>query len=607
MYFNVFGEKVSKAQHKQMCDAAENRRQIVAAGLTRRDMVKAGLLTSAGYLVAKKGLSARWGSMLPVVQAASPPVKPFVQAMPIMPVKQTVPFLLPAPQVVPNTAAGEARTRNSQGLVQFPPKNLYAMSDLPSVAIMSPSLPPQYIWGFDGISPGPTFVGHYGVPDLVRQFNFLPPVQDNGGFGNPSITTHLHNGHTPSESDGFACDYFSAFGQSPLYWYDQHYPNVLAGFSSTNPPNGDINESLSTLWYHDHRIGFTAQNTYKGLIGYHLLFNAFDTGNETTGFRIPSFPQFDIPMVLSDKVFDPTTGLMFFDLFNIDGILGDTFLVNGVVQPTLSVEPRKYRFRLLDVGPSRFYDLFLTGLPKHGSPTTNPFWVIANDGNLLPKPIQVTDVEIGVASRMDVIMDFTNFAGQTLYIENRLQQLLGRGPLDPETILPAGTGNLLLQINVGGTQGVNDQSGNPATMKFYPLPTTTQAPAVTRVFEFDRLQGQWSINSQFAECETPRFTVTQNTAEHWVFKNLSGDWQHPIHIHLEEYQILSRNGVPPSGIEVARKDVIILHQNEVVELFFRFRDWTGRYPLHCHNVVHEDNAMLLRWDIEPEGDTNRTP
>jgi len=605
MYFNVFGEKVSKSQHKLMCDAAENRRQIVAAGLTRRDLVKAGLLTSAGYLVAKKGLSARWGSIIPVAQAQSPPVKPFVQPMTIMPTKLPVPVLIPAPQVVPNTAAGEARTRNSQGLALFPPVNLYTLNALPSLSIMSPSLPPQYIWGYDGISPGPTFVGYYGTPQLVRQFNFLPPVADNGGFGIPQITTHLHNAHAPSESDGFACDYFGALGQSPLYWYDQSYPNVLAGFSSTNPPNGDINESLSTLWYHDHRISYTAQNTYKGLIGFHLLFNQFDTGNETTGFRLPSFPEFDIPMVFTDKVFNPTTGLMYFDLMNLDGILGDTFLVNGVVQPFLNVEPRKYRFRWLDAGPSRFYILFLTQLTKTGA-NTIPFWQISNDGNLLPAPIQVTNVELGVANRMDVIVDFTNFAGQTLYIENRLQQLLGRGPLNPPTILPAGTGNLLLQINVGGGP-VKDQSGNPATMTFYPLPSTTPTPAVTRVFEFDRLQGQWSINSQFAECDSPRFTITQNTAEHWVFKNLSGDWEHPIHIHLEEYQLLARNGVPPSGVEVARKDVVILRQNEVVELFFRFRDWTGRYPLHCHNVVHEDNAMLLRWDIEPEGDTNRTP
>jgi FtsP/CotA-like multicopper oxidase with cupredoxin domain len=89
--------------------------------------------------------------------------------------------------------------------------------------------------------------------------------------------------------------------------------------------------------------------------------------------------------------------------------------------------------------------------------------------------------------------------------------------------------------------------------------------------------------------------------------NLSGDWQHPLHIHLEEHQILSRNGAPPPNFEVSRKDVMRIHQNETVKLFFRFRDWTGRYPVHCHNVVHEDSAMMMKWEIQPTGDKNRTP
>src|SRR5229473_747819 len=123
-----------------------------------------------------------------------------------------------------------------------------------------------------------------------------------------------------------------------------------------------INEALSTLWYHDHRVDFTAQNTYKGLVGFYCLFNQFDTGDETTGFHLPSFPQFDIPLAFADKVYDPTTGVLAFDLFNLDGILGDKFLVNGKIQPFFEVQPRRYRFRLLDTGPSRFYEFFLTNL-----------------------------------------------------------------------------------------------------------------------------------------------------------------------------------------------------------------------------------------------------
>lgn len=626
MYYNVFGEKVSRAKYKEMQDAAKNRRELIAGGCyTRRDLMKLGLITAGGLLIPKKGLSARIGSPLPVMQPASPAVKPFVDPMPIMPIKQPVSSLTPTPTECPNTAINpanglpfEGRTRCHQAFAQFAPKKLYQVSQHAAQVSVSSSLPVQTLWTFDGVSPGPTYVAHYGEPILVRNVCNLPPPSQNGGFGHPTVTTHLHNGHTPSESDGFFADFFpiDAQGNEVLtgaqgQFYDQHYPNVLAGFASTNPPTGDINESLSTLWYHDHRVAFTSQNTYKGLVGQYLLFNQFDTGNETTGFRLPSFPQFDIPMIFRDAVFD-SNGILQFDLMNLDGILGDTFLVNGVVQPFLNVQPRRYRFRWTNVGPSRFFEIFLTNLQDLSA--TNTFFQIANDGNLLPKAIQVSSVTIGVAERCDVIIDFSQAAGQTFYLENRLQQLVGRGPADPPVILPAGQGNLLLQIRVGGNQkagvapAVIDNSADPRNgLTFYPLPDNTAAPVVTRHFAWDRLNGMWSVNGRFVDNEETRFTITQNTVEHWMMTNLSGDWQHPLHIHLEEHQILSRNGAPPPNFEVSRKDVMRIHQNEKVLLFFRFRDWTGRYPVHCHNVVHEDHAMIMRWEIQPEGDKNRNP
>jgi len=633
MYYNVFGEKVSRARYREMLEAAKNRRELIAAGLTsRRDLFKMGLLTAGGMLVAKTGLSSRaYGQTvnggtnqlcLPNNQPASPPTTPFIEPLPIMPIAQTVPSLTPAPTENPNTAAGEVRAAPFQAPLidstRFPvvPGTLYQFRQRAISVVQSPQLPVQTIWAFDdgtnATSPGPTYQAFYGKPQLTRNINALPPVGQNGGFGIPSVTTHLHNGHTPSESDGNPCDFYGIGN-----FCDQYYPNVLAGFNSDFKPNGDINESLSTLWYHDHRVDFTAQNTYKGLLGFYCLFNQFDTGNETTGFRLPSFPQFDIPLAFADKVYDPTTGLLAFDLFNLDGILGDKFLVNGKIQPFFNVQPRRYRFRLLDTGPSRFYQFFLTDPNNLGA--TNPFWVIANDGNLLPAPVQVQSVRIGVAERVDIIIDFSQFAGKTIYLENRLNQLNGQGPVDDfgpngtsqectqvlgtttPSILPAGGGNLLLQFRVAGGKVV-DNSLPPSQQKFYSLPSTDFVPTAIRTFKFDRLNGQWSINGQFMDCNTFRFTVQQNSVEEWILMNLSGDWTHPIHIHLEEHQIISRNRQPPTlAIENSRKDVTQLHPNERVRLFFRFRDWLGRYPLHCHNVIHEDHAMMLRWEIDPNG------
>jgi len=639
MYYNVFGEKVSRARYREMLRAAENRRELIAAGATsRRDLFKMGLLTAGGMLAATSGLSSRaYGQSinggtnqlcLPNNQPASPPTTPWVEPLPVMPIAQRVQSLTPTPTENPNTAAGEVRAAPFQAPQidpnRFPvvPRTLYQMRQRALTVTHSPQLPAQTVWGFDdgthATSPGPTYRAFYGRPQLTRNINALPPATQNGGFGMPSVTTHLHNAHNPSESDGNPCDFYGIG-----HFCDQYYPNVLAGFNSDHAPNGDINESLSTLWYHDHRVDFTSQNTYKGLVGFYCLFNQFDTGDETEGFRLPSFPQFDIPLAFADKVYDPTTGLLAFDLFNLDGILGDKFLVNGKIQPFFNVQPRRYRFRLLDTGPSRFYSFFLTDLNNLGA--NNPFWVIANDGNLLPAPVQVQTVRIGPAERVDIIIDFSQFAGKTIYLENRLNQFNGQGPVDDfgpngtslecstvlgttvPSILAAGQGNLLLQFRVAGGRVV-DNSLPPSQQTFYQLPSTAAEPDVVRTFKFDRLNGQWSINGQFMDCNTFRFTVQQNSVENWILFNQSGDWTHPIHIHLEEHQILSRNRVPPPlPAEQSRKDVTQLHPNERVKLFFRFRDWVGKYPIHCHNVVHEDHAMMALWHVLPQGDTVMTP
>jgi FtsP/CotA-like multicopper oxidase with cupredoxin domain len=656
MYYNVFGEKVSRKRYKEMVNAAKNRRELIAAGLTsRRDLMKLGLLTAGGMLVAKSGLSARaFGQQittppsgsnqncLPGNQAASPATRAFVDPLPVMPVTAQTPLkslvngqgVKTAPTICPNTAAGEVRAACHQApelnmsMFPFPPPRIYQMHQQSVSLHQSPDLPAQTVWGFnDGthgtLTPGPTYQANYGVPQLTRNINALPQLSQNGGFGMPSVTTHLHNSHNPSESDGNPCDFYGIGN-----FCDQYYPNVLAGFTSTNPPNGDINESLSTLWYHDHRVDFTSQNTYKGLVGFYCLFNEFDTGNEDTGFHLPSFPQFDIPLAFADKVYDDT-GTLAFDLFTLDGIIGDKFLVNGKIQPFFNVQPRRYRFRLLDTGPSRFYSFFLTDL--NNLTANNQFWVIANDGNLLPNPVQVSTVRIGPAERVDIIVDFSQFAGKTIYLENRLLQFNGQGPIPPNNfpvvnanqnpqvecadsngnilsdIAPAtapGTA-LLLQFNVSSRR-VQDGSVNPATNPtFYALPSTNTPPRIIRTFKFDRLNGQWSVNGQFMDCNEFRFTVSQNSSEQWILTNLTGDWTHPIHIHLEEHQILSRNGAPVTlAVEHSRKDVVQVHPNERVQIFFRFRDWVGKYPIHCHNVVHEDHAMMALWHVVANGGDN---
>jgi hypothetical protein len=276
--------KRNRRREKERKTAAKNRREIIAAGLSRREMMKLGLLTSAGMLVPIKGLSARArnsAGMFDDIPCESPPTKPFVEPLPThtnggMVLAQDVPAFSNVaecpPQPNPCPTPREGRTRPHQGFARFPPERFIEVHQRRTELIMHPQLPPQPVWGFARLmdppnvawSPGPTYVAHYDQPILVRNFNDLP--KNNEGFGRNQVSTHVHNGHTPSESDGFPCDWYDS-GK----FYDQHYPNALAGFDSTHPPKGDINESLSTLWYHDHRVDFTAQNVYKGLAGFYLL------------------------------------------------------------------------------------------------------------------------------------------------------------------------------------------------------------------------------------------------------------------------------------------------------------------------------------------------
>jgi FtsP/CotA-like multicopper oxidase with cupredoxin domain len=142
-----------------------------------------------------------------------------------------------------------------------------------------------------------------------------------------------------------------------------------------------------------------------------------------------------------------------------------------------------------------------------------------------------------------------------------------------------------------------DNSLVPVKMRDLP-PLNFSEVAQRRTFNFGRSNGGCTVNGRFFDLGRIDAHVKRNTAEIWTLTN-GGGWSHPVHIHMEEFRILSRNGALPPANEGGRKDVIKLNPGETVSFFMRFRDWTGRYPMHCHNTVHEDHAMMVRWELEP--------
>jgi FtsP/CotA-like multicopper oxidase with cupredoxin domain len=598
-------------------------RDIVKARLSRRELLRMGLVSGSSGLLALYGLrhfKPYWGHaqlFADELQLQSPPNTPFKDPLPIPQPLQTT-TLSPAPTKGTNPVASavtgftEAVRPDHQRWTAFggqsdtapgftgPQYEIIEQAVEHDFYPVSDKVPPSTIWTFvdaTNRNTGPLRINaHYGQPAVVRIHNDLP--EENNGFGINQTSTHLHNGHTASESDGGPTHFYDA-----KQFKDFHYPNVRAGFASTHPTStlngvvvpGDVRETMSFLWFHDHRFDFTSQNVYKGLVDFYTLFSddiQLDTGNETTGLRLPSGP-YDIPMVFADKVFDPTTGELFFDLFNLDGILGDKYTVNGKIQPFLEVQRRKYRFRFLNGGPSRVYEFFLSN--------GQPFFQLSNDGNLLPRTLQRQSIRVGVAERVDVIVDFSKATkGDKIYLQNRLEQVNGRGPTG-KIIAPTN----LVEFRVG--DAAQDDSQIPTTLLALP---DRRATAQSRRWDFGRSGGEWVINGELFDPDVIRVRLQQNTAELWTFTGGNG-WQHPVHVHMEEFQILSRNGkaqaVPID--EKARKDVIRIGDSAVgtegigeSQIFIQFRDFHGDYPLHCHNTVHEDHSMMVRFEVvEPKG------
>ena len=555
----------------------------------RRQVMKAALAASSiGLLAGRSGDAVAWGSYSTV---QPPATTPFVEPLPVSGPKQPVAFLNPPAQEF--AAVGEAGRDPHQRWSTFPPVKFYQIQVLEATHSFHRELPAQPIWGYDGTLPGPTFVARVGEPIVIRFNNMLSNTAY--GFGSPEISTHLHNGHVPSESDGYAGNYYSATKFGPTLskagaFYDNHYPNCCARYDASPGTNGDTREAMGTLWYHDHRDGFTAANVYRGLAGFYLIFDDVDSGNERDtnpkALRLPSgVGQYDIPLVLSDPSFD-SSGMRVFDQFDPDGFLGNKFCVNGKVQPTFSVARRKYRFRLLDGSPSRFYELYLTK-----SNVDQSFFYVANDGNLLPAPLTLSKIRLAPAERGDIVIDFSKYPmGSQLFLENRLAQTSGKGPDSVQT-----SGIQLLRFTVDSE--ATDNSRVPAVLRAI-APINTAAATVNRSFQFDKRNGSWLINGATFDALTPAFTVKSGSTEIWTLQGSWG-WHHPIHIHMEEGRILSRNGAAPPPEEMGRKDVFVLNPNDEVKVLIRFGDFLGKYMMHCHNTVHEDHAMMLRFDVVP--------
>ena len=419
------------------------------------------------------------------------------------------------------------------------------------------------IFGYNGITPGPTILARRGTPLRVVMHNELPATHPQWGY-EAWTSCHLHGSASKPQFDGYASD-ITRPGQAKTY----QFPN---------------NQESRTLWYHDHGVHHTAENAYMGLAAMYLMSDELED-------RLP-IPKgaYDLPMVITDKMF-AADGKLMYDDEGHSGLYGDVMLVNGVPWPNLKVAKRKYRFRILNASLSR-------GLRLQLSNTGLPMTVIATDGGLMPRPQATTQLRVGMAERYEVVIDFTTVpAGTRIQLRN----------LGVPNSRDFDHTDKVMQFEV--TADAFDAANNEVPAELNPqneimLLDETQVPGIKTVkLELHRSNSTWKVNNTTwddivaSNYQTVVANPQPDEVQIWEITNKSGGWFHPTHIHLVDFKILSRNGKAPYNYELGPKDVAYVGENESVRLITRFAHQTGRYMIHCHNLPHEDHDMMTQFRV----------
>ena len=482
-------------------------------------------------------------------------------------------------------------------------------------------------------------------------FESTPPP-----YGGPvPVVTHLHGGHSQDYSDGFAeAWYLPDAGNIPADFARQgSFYDYFAGRSRLGASwrRGDAvfqyanDQRATTMWYHDHTLGMTRLNVYAGPAGFCLLRRG--PGDLPAGplpgpaprvGDLPGMRYYEIPLAIQDRSFNEDGSLFypdsraFFDEFTGPYVpdsdvppiwqpefFATTMVVNGKTWPALEVEPRRYRFRLLNGCNSRFLILVLATDPVARPVTASlPIWQIGSDGGFLPEPVRQSQLLMAPAERVDAIVDFTGLApGTEIY-------LLNLGPDEPFGELleppepsadPETTGQVMKLVVV--PLASKDTSLPPQLLRlpaFTPLGTATATRRVSlneQASSYPGFDGPVAAMLGTMNGDTPVMLgwddpITENPAvgatEIWELHNFTED-AHPIHIHEVQFQLVDRRPFDgpargPDPGETGFKDTVIAYPGEVTRVKALF-DIPGLFVWHCHIVEHEDNEMMRPYRVGP--------
>jgi FtsP/CotA-like multicopper oxidase with cupredoxin domain len=464
------------------------------------------------------------------------------------------------------------------------------------------------LWRWCGRAPGavapditlPEFRFRVGQPALVRINNNLP--EETG--------VHMHGGHWPSHSDGHA-SFFILPGEAR----DYYYPNVLPRKPGTSI--ADVSESPSSMWFHDHAQDMTAVHVARGMVGVCKGFDDLELALIARGV-LPGIigksnvgPQYYNPydeyLSFTDRVFTQT-GEAWYDSNSHNGYIGNVETVNNRAYPKMTVEARKYRFRLHGASTARWRRIRVAD----AAGVTISFLHIGHDAWLFDRAQTSQSVLLSPGARADIIIDFSKFKpGTQLFIENILEQDAGVGP---RGTLESENGNVVVGKPAFSHQLIRFDvvARNIAYPNATIIANTALRPnvkildteiAARRTFQFERKNGAWAMNGGFYDKNVANACPTLGSAEEWTLTNSAGGWWHPIHIHLESHQQvmnLTTKKAPPYW-DQQKQDVTKLGPNSSITIRMRFRTFKGPFVFHCHNNEHEDFEMMNQFDPRAVG------
>ncbi len=375
--------------------------------------------------------------------------------------------------------------------------------------------------------------------------------------------------------------------ESNIHWHgmltpalmDGHPKDVAAAGTSRNY-TFTINQRAATTWFHPHPHHKTAKQAYMGLAGMFIV-----NDPQEAELKLPS-GNLEVPLVLSDKRFNADASLDYSPTMMevMTGYFGNKVLVNNTESPFLDVKTRFYRFRIVNGSNARIYDLALSNGAS--------FTIIGNDGGLLEKPVALTHALLSPGERLDILIDFSNMAvGTDVFLQSNVHTISQHGA----------TTFKILKFKVAAQEAETfTMPQNLATI----TPLSISDSKRTRVFALPAsmsgmmMSGMHTINGKVYDMNRIDETVIGGDTEIWEINNSVGDEPHPMHLHGVQFQVLEKTGGVIELYERGWKDTVLVKKGEKVRVIMRFPTEKGLFLMHCHNLEHEDDGMMMNFEIK---------